>query len=60
MMARDAGEHGPPPDDRRAAPSTIRYVKDMLSIMFTCGMYDYSGSGRIASAFPPRAASAAG
>ena len=22
---------------------TIRYVKDILSIMFTCGMYDYSG-----------------
>jgi glutaminase len=22
---------------------TVRYVKDILSIMFTCGMYDYSG-----------------
>jgi glutaminase len=22
---------------------TIAYVKDILSIMFTCGMYDYSG-----------------
>jgi glutaminase len=21
----------------------VRYVKDVLSIMFTCGMYDYSG-----------------
>ena len=40
---RHAGQHGPQPDRPAQSRSTSRCVKDMLSIMFTCGMYDYSG-----------------
>ena len=39
---RDAGEHGQHPLTGAQAYS-IRVRQDMLSIMFTCGMYDYSG-----------------
>jgi glutaminase len=42
MMAATLANMGCHPITGRSAFS-IRYVKDILSIMFTCGMYDYSG-----------------
>ena len=42
MMAATLANMGRHPVTGRHALST-RYVKDVLSIMFTCGMYDYSG-----------------
>ena len=41
-MAATLANMGCHPVTGRSAFS-IRYVKDILSIMFTCGMYDYSG-----------------
>ena len=37
-----AVEHGLPSGDGKTAFS-VQCVKDVLSVMFTCGMYDYSG-----------------
>jgi len=42
MMAATLSNMGRHPVSGRSAYS-ITHVKDMLSIMFTCGMYDYSG-----------------
>ncbi len=42
MMAATLSNMGRHPVSGRSALS-ITHVKDMLSIMFTCGMYDYSG-----------------
>ena len=42
MMAGTLSNMGRHPVTGRSAYS-ITHVKDMLSIMFTCGMYDYSG-----------------
>jgi glutaminase len=42
MMAATLSNMGRHPVTGRSAYS-ITHVKDMLSIMFTCGMYDYSG-----------------
>ena len=42
MMAATLSNMGRHPLSGRSAYS-ITHVKDMLSIMFTCGMYDYSG-----------------
>ena len=42
MMGATLANMGCHPVTGRSAFS-IRYVKDILSIMFTCGMYDYSG-----------------
>jgi glutaminase len=42
MMAATLSNMGRHPITGRSA-YTITHVKDMLSIMFTCGMYDYSG-----------------
>jgi glutaminase len=42
MMAATLANMGRNPITGEAA-YTIAYVKDILSIMFTCGMYDYSG-----------------
>jgi glutaminase len=42
MMAATLSNMGRNPATGRSAYS-ITHVKDMLSIMFTCGMYDYSG-----------------
>jgi glutaminase len=42
MMAATLANMGRHPITGRSAFST-NYVKDVLSIMFTCGMYDYSG-----------------
>jgi glutaminase len=42
MMAATLSNMGRHPVSGRSAYSTT-HVKDMLSIMFTCGMYDYSG-----------------
>jgi len=42
MMSATLANMGCHPITGRSAFS-IRYVKDILSIMFTCGMYDYSG-----------------
>jgi glutaminase len=42
MMAGTLSNMGRHPVTGRTAYS-ITHVKDMLSIMFTCGMYDYSG-----------------
>ena len=42
MMAATLSNMGCHPITGRSV-FTIRYVKDILSIMFTCGMYDYSG-----------------
>ena len=42
MMAATLSNMGSHPITGRSVFS-VRYVKDVLSIMFTCGMYDYSG-----------------
>jgi glutaminase len=42
MMGATLANMGCHPIHGRSAFS-IAYVKDLLSIMFTCGMYDYSG-----------------
>ncbi len=42
MMAATLSNMGSHPITGRST-FTVRYVKDILSIMFTCGMYDYSG-----------------
>jgi glutaminase len=42
MMGATLANMGCNPVTGRSAFS-IRYVKDILSVMFTCGMYDYSG-----------------
>ncbi len=42
MMAATLSNMGCHPITGRST-FTVRYVKDILSIMFTCGMYDYSG-----------------
>ena len=43
MMAATLSNMGCHPLTGRSV-LTVRYVKDVLSIMFTCGMYDYSGN----------------
>ena len=54
MMAATLANGGanPTTGERALAP---RYVRDVLSVMHTCGMYDFAGSGRTVWASPPRA-----
>ena len=54
----DARERGRQPRHGRSGRSP-EYVRDMLSVMCTCGMYDSRASGPTASGYPRRAASAA-
>ena len=51
----NGGAH-PLTGERALAPE---HVRDVLSVMTTCGMYDLPANGSCASACPPRAASAA-
>ena len=39
----DAGQRRRQPGHRRARRRAPEYVRDVLSVMYTCGMYDYAG-----------------
>ena len=58
----DGGDDGKPrrqSGDRESGRFTPYAVARTLSVMSSSGMYDYAGEWTYASAFPPRAASAA-
>ena len=59
MMAATLANMGCHPVTGRSAFS-IRYVKDILSIMFTCGMYDYSGQWAYRVGVPAKSGVAGG
>jgi glutaminase len=59
MMAATLANMGCHPITGRSAFS-IRYVKDILSIMFTCGMYDYSGQWAYRVGVPAKSGVAGG
>ena len=59
MMGATLANMGCHPITGRSAFS-IRYVKDILSIMFTCGMYDYSGQWAYRVGVPAKSGVAGG
>ncbi len=59
MMGATLANMGCHPVTGRSAFS-IRYVKDILSIMFTCGMYDYSGQWAYRVGVPAKSGVAGG
>jgi glutaminase len=59
MMAATLANMGCHPITGRSAFS-VRYVKDILSIMFTCGMYDYSGQWAYRVGVPAKSGVAGG
>ena len=59
MMGATLANMGCHPISGRSAFS-IRYVKDVLSIMFTCGMYDYSGQWAYRVGVPAKSGVAGG
>jgi glutaminase len=59
MMGATLANMGCHPITGRSAFS-IRYVKDVLSIMFTCGMYDYSGQWAFRVGVPAKSGVAGG
>jgi glutaminase len=59
MMAATLANMGRNPVTGEAA-YTIAYVKDILSIMFTCGMYDYSGQWAFRVGVPAKSGVAGG
>ena len=59
MMGATLANMGCNPVTGRSAFS-IRYVKDILSIMFTCGMYDYSGQWAYRVGVPAKSGVAGG
>jgi len=59
MMSATLANMGCHPITGRSAFS-IRYVKDILSIMFTCGMYDYSGQWAYRVGVPAKSGVAGG
>ena len=59
MMGATLANMGCHPVTGRSAFS-IRYVKDVLSIMFTCGMYDYSGQWAYRVGVPAKSGVAGG
>ena len=59
MMAATLANMGVNPVTGQAA-YTIAYVKDILSIMFTCGMYDYSGQWAYRVGVPAKSGVAGG
>lgn len=59
MMAATLSNMGCHPLTGRHA-YTIRYVKDILSVMFTCGMYDYSGQWAYRVGVPAKSGVAGG
>jgi len=59
MMAATLANMGRNPITGEAA-YTIAYVKDILSIMFTCGMYDYSGQWAYRVGVPAKSGVAGG
>jgi glutaminase len=59
MMAATLANMGRHPITGESA-YTIAYVKDILSIMFTCGMYDYSGQWAYRVGVPAKSGVAGG
>jgi glutaminase len=59
MMAATLANMGRNPVTGESA-YTIAYVKDILSIMFTCGMYDYSGQWAYRVGVPAKSGVAGG
>jgi glutaminase len=59
MMGATLANMGCHPITGRSAFS-VRYVKDILSIMFTCGMYDYSSQWAYRVGVPAKSGVAGG